>query len=494
MNDMNNDKSNMRWQSVVAIVNDDDEFKGVELRKQDGSFEIFWIRSNEDADVNWRGFAAECGLSVEPTAFEDTDSDRMVVVGFNTEGTIFHRTTVPAVGDKEIESIIQLQAETRLPLPPEQIELAWRADQLQDGQMGVTIAVARKEQLQKFVGNVQCFEPAKILLNCEGIVKIWEVLFSGNKENAVVLSCGAHNTHVCLVEEGRLSNAVVLDIGIEEFSADVTEQQTETTERFAQDMRSVLDLFGCSDQVDLPVFVLSDGSASYISIVSSLRLAGLNARVATPALNGLMAKSELSDEDIYQYRTPIGLALMALDAGADGLNIFENLYNPAQKVVKKHWLYSSTVTFAIASIMLVLLAIVSYAVDIKGPNSIEKRLEASVSDVDMNLLVKRQQLLKTVARERPDLLDLLKLVNESGEKGITLTGFYFKKGQPVSISGQASSNDQLSRYEKNLQNTKGVEKVNYTANTNTKSKNKKITFTMTFHYKNFSRKATRTKR
>jgi Tfp pilus assembly protein PilN len=144
--------------------------------------------------------------------------------------------------------------------------------------------------------------------------------------------------------------------------------------------------------------------------------------------------------------------------------------------------------------MLVLLAIVSYAVDITGPNSIEKRLEASVSDVDMNLLVKRQQLLKTVARERPDLLDLLKLVNESGEKGITLTGFYFKKGQPVSISGQASSNDQLSRYEKNLQNTKGVEKVNYTANTNTKSKNKKITFTMTFQYKNFSRKTTRTKR
>ena len=481
----------MGWQSVVAIVNDDNEFKGVELRKQDGSFEILWTRSNEDADVNWRGFAAECGLSVEPTLLEDTYSDRMVVAGFNTEGTIFHRTTVPAVGDKEIESIIELQAETRLPLPSEQIELAWRADRLHDGQMGVTIAVARKEQLQKFVGNVQCFKPAKILLNCEGIVKIWEVFFSGNKENAVVLSCGSHNTHVCLVEEERLSNAVVLDIGIEEFSADVMEQQTEATERFAQDMRSVLDLFGCSDQENLPVFVLSDGSASYISIVSSLRLAGLNARVATPALNGLMAKSELSDEDIYQYRTPIGLALLALEVGSDELNIFKNLYRPAQKVVKKHWLYSSTVTIAIASIMLVLLVVVSYAVDIAGPNSIEKRLEASVSDVDMNLLVKRQQLIKTVAQERPDLLDILKLVNESGEKGITLTGFYFKKGQPVSISGQASSNDQLSRYEKNLQNTKGIEKVNYTANTNTKSK--KITFTMKFHYKNFSRKTTRTK-
>jgi hypothetical protein len=492
LNDMNNNQTNMGiWQSVVAIVNDDNEFKGVALRKQGGSFEILWTRSSEGVGADWREFAAECGLSVEPTALEDADSDRIVVAGFNTAGTIFHRTTVPDVGDKEIESIIQLQAETRLPLPPEQIELTWRADQLQDGQMGVTIAVARKDLLQKFVGKVRCFKPAKILLNSEGIVKIWEVFFSGNKENAVVLSTGLHNTQVCLVEQGRLSNAVVLDIGIEEFSTDVTEQQTETTERFAQDMRSVFDLFGCSNQDELPVFVLSDGSASYVSIVSSLRLAGLNARVATPDINGLMAKSELSDEDIYQYRTPIGLALMTFDEGANELNIFERLYNPVQKVVQRHWLYAPKVTIAIATIMLVLLVIVSYAVDIAGPNSIEKRLESSVSDVDMNLLVKRQQLIRTVAQERPDLLDLLKVVNESGDRGITLTTLFFKKGQPVSISGEASSNDQLSRYEKNLQNAKGIEKVNYSANTNAKSK--KITFTMTFHYKNFSTKTTRTK-
>jgi len=491
LNDMNNNKTNMRiWQSVVAIVNDDNEFKGVELRKQDESFEILWTRSNENFDSDFRGFAAECGLSVEPTALEEADSDRMIVTGFDTAGTIFNRTTVPAVGDKEIESIIELQAETRLPLPPEQIEMAWRADKLRDGQLGVTMAVARRELLQKFVNNVRCFQPAKILLNCEGLVKVWVGLFSGKKQNAVVLSCGEHNTQVCLAEEGRLSNAVVLDIGVDDFSMTGEEERTETTERFAQDMRSVLDLFGCSDQDELPVFVLSDGSATYVSIVSSLRLAGLNARVATRALNGLMAKSELSDEDIYQYRVPIGLGLLALEADSDELNIFENLYNPAQKVVKKHWLYSSTATVAIASIMLVLLVIVSYAVDITGPQSIENRLEASVTDVDMNLLVKRQQLIKTVARERPDLLDLLKIVNESGEKGITLTGLNFKKGQPVSITGQASSNDQLSKYERNLQETKGIEKVNYNANTNTKSKNKKITFTMTFHYKNFSRKKT----
>jgi hypothetical protein len=489
---MNNDKTNpVNFRSVVAIVEDNNKLKGVELLKRDRYFEIRWTKSSEGFDTDWKKFASECGLSIEPTALLDTDSERMIVVGFNSAGTIFNRTTVPDVGDKEIESIIGLQAETRLPLPPEQIELDWRADKLQDGQLGVTIAVARKEQLQKFVYNVRCFRPAKILLNCEGLVKAWGEVFSGTKQKAIVLSCGAHNTQVCLVEGGRLSNAVVLDIGVDDFSSIGPEEQSEATEMFAQDMRSVLDLFGCSDQGELPVFVLSDGSPAYVSIVSFLRLAGLNARVASPGLDRLRASSELSVECVYEYLTPIGLALMALDESSDELNIFKHLYSPAKKVVRKHWLHSTKMTCAIASIMLVLLIIVSYAVDIAGPKSIEKRLDASVSDVDMNLLVKRQQLIKTVARERPDLLDLLKVVNESGERGIKLTSLNFKKGQPVSVTGEVSSNDQLSRYEKKLQNTKGIQKVNYTANTNAKSK--KITFTMTFDYKNFGRKTTKSK-
>jgi len=488
---MNNDKQNNEWQSVVAIVNDESRFKGVGLRKQGNSFEILWLRRSEEPDMSWEEFAGECGLPVNQAIPEDIDSDRMIVAGFSTAGTIFHRTTVPAVGDREIESIVGLQAETRLPLPPEQIELTWRADETGGGQLGVTIAVARKEQLQQFVDNVRCFRPTKLLLNSEGVAKVWGALFAGNEEKAVVLSSGAHNTQVCLVEKGRLSNAVVLDMGVEDFSSTTADEQTEATERFAQDMRSVLDLFGCASQEQLPVFVLSDGGPMFVSIVSSLRLAGLNARVASPELEGIMARSELSHGDVYRYHMPIGLALLGLDAESKELNIFENLYNPVHKVVKKHWVYSSTASFAIACIMLVLLVTVSYSVDIAGPKSIEKRIGESVSDVDMNQLVKRQQLIRMVAKERPDLLDLLKIVNESGDKGITLTGLNFKKGQSVSVTGEVSSNDQLSRFEKNLQKTKGIENVNCTANMNTKSK--KITFTMTFNYKNFGKKATRAK-
>ena len=473
-------------QSVVAIVKEDDNLKGVELREQNGSCEILWTRRSEGADADWSRFSAECGLSFEKSEPAGAEKDKKLIVGYSSAGTIFHYTTVPEVGEKEIASIVELQAESRLPLPAEQIELAWRTDSIQNGQMGITMAVARKEQLQAFAESVQSIRPEKILLDCEGIVQAWRAIFSGAEKKAVILSVGTWDTQVCLVDNGHLSNAVVLDVGIKDFLGEVAQEQTETSERFSQDMRSVLELFGCAEQRELPIFVLSDGNAVYVSIVSSLRSAQFNARVALPEVHKLKTEIDIDAEELYEYRAPIGLALMELDGREKELNIFSRVYSPTSKKEKIYWLYSPKIAGAIACMMLFLLALVAYTVDVKSPEAIKKRLQASVSDMDMNRLVERQQLIRTVAQERPNVLDLLKLVNESGERGIKLNSLHFKKGQTVAISGEAGNNDQLRDFEKSLQEQKGIEEVNCTPTTD--SKGKKITFKMNFHYRNFTKK------
>ncbi len=291
---------------------------------------------------------------------------------------------------------------------------------------------------------------------------------------------------MCLVENGRLSNAVVLDVGMEDFLPEAERELSETNERFSQDLRSVLKLFGCSQQSDIPIFVLSDDSAFHVSVVSSLRTAQFNARVALPEVHRLKSEIELDAVELYDFRASIGLGLMALEGGNKELDIFSGVYRPAEQKEKVHWLYSPKLTGALAVLMLFLLALVAYAVDVKSPEAIKKRLQASVSDMDMDLLVERQQLIRAVAQERPDMLNLLKLVNESGERGITLNSLQFKKGQVVTISGQAGKNDQLRDFEKKLQETKGIDEVNCTPTTD--SKGKKITFKMNFHYKNFTKK------
>jgi hypothetical protein len=283
-----------------------------------------------------------------------------------------------------------------------------------------------------------------------------------------------------------LTNAVVLDMGTSDFLEEVAQEQTESSERFIQDMRSVLELFGCTEPSELPIFVLSDGSAVHVSIVSSLRSARFNARVALPDVHTLKAEIELDAEELYEYRAPIGLALMELEGEKKELDIFSRVYSPAGRKEKVYWLHSPKIVGAIACVMLILLALVAYAVDVKRPEAIKKKLQASVSDMDLDLLVERQQLIKTVAQERPNMLDLLKLVNESGKQGITLNSLHFKKNQAVTISGETKTNDQLREFEKNLEDQKGIDEVNCTPTTD--SKGKKITFKMTFHYKNFTKK------
>jgi hypothetical protein len=479
-------KSNIKTlHSVIAISQEEGKLKAIKLKRQSGTTNVLWTKSSEDGAADWRAFAAKCGLSAELMGQRSPDSSRAVVVGFNSAGVAFYRITVPAVGEEETASIVKLQAETRLPLPPEQMEMAWRADQVRNGQVGFIVAAARKKPLEDFVENVRNFEPTKILLDCEGVTKAWKAFFSGNEKLAVVVSMAGQNTQVCLVENGRLCNAMILDIGMEDLGVEDEIEQMQTSERFIQDMISVLELFGYSDQSKVPVFMLSDGNSAHMNLVSSLNSAGLDAQIALPDIKGLRTPSEVGIEDIYEYRVAIGLGMMAFETSKNELNIFEHIYRPTSKKEKVYWVYSPKIAGGIAAAMLALFIAVYCVVGIASPVAIEKHLKASASNADLNSLMQRQKLIKSVAQQRPDLLELLGQINASGERGIKLESFHYKKGQPVTITGEAPGNEQLYKFEKNLQDRKNIKSVKM--NPSRDAKTKKIKFTITFHYRNFTK-------
>ncbi len=479
-------KSNIKTlHSVIAMAQEEGKLKAIELKLQNDTINVLWTKSSEDGTADWRAFAVKCGVPTEPMAQRSADGHRAVVVGFNSAGVAFYRISVPAVGEEETASIVKLQAETRLPLPIEQMEIAWRADQMRNGQVGFTVAAARKKPLEDFVENVRNFGPTKILLDCEGVTKAWKTFFSGKEKLAVVASIAAQNTQVCLVEDGRLCNAMILDIGMEDISVEDEAEQMQTSERFIQDMISVLELFGYRDQTKVPIFLLSDGNSAHMNIVSSLNSAGLDAQIALPDIKELRTPSEIGIEDIYEYRVAIGLGLLAFETSKNELNIFEHIYSSTSTKEKKHWLYSPKIACGIAATMLVLFIVVYCVVAIASPGAIEKHLKASASEADLNSLMQRQKLIKSVAQQRPDLLELLGQINASGESGIKLESFHFKKGQPVTITGEASGNEQLYKFEKNLQDRKNINSVKM--NPSKDAKTKKIKFTITFHYKNFTK-------
>ncbi len=480
------DNSKMR-RSVVAISRTDGRLRAVELEERGSGFEIIWAKSDQDTSSDWRAFADECGLLRQSVQQQPNDSERAVVAGFDSSGVAFYRLDVPAVGEEEIASIVRLQAESRLPLPADKMELAWRTGHTKNGQLPVTMAAARTDRLKGFIENVRCFLPSSILLDCEAIVEVWARVFGGAEQTAAILSVGARSTQVCLAQGGRLSNSVVLDVGTEDFRTTDTEKQTETEERFAQDMKSVLNMFSVAKQEDLPIIVLSDGDELIEHMVSTLVSAGLDAEALLPGTSAMAGQSLLGQDDVYHYRVPIGLGLMALYERKDAFNVFKQLYKPAKKQEKKHWIYSTRAAITLAAAMILILIAASYAIDIATPRALEKRLEASLSDTDIQELIAKQNLIKVVAQARPDMLSLIKLVNDKGGSGIKLTGFHFKKGQAVSLTGEARNQDDIYRFHEALLEDKSVKNA-LIPNATPDAKGGKVTFTINFQYKNFSQK------
>jgi hypothetical protein len=466
---------------VVAIARVDNELRAVRLIRRGGGLELLWVNSADAGKTDLRTFAVKSGLSLRAGGGVSGEEEKASVVGFDSAGVIFYSLTMPAVKEGETAAIVRLQAEARLPLPVDQMELAWCSQHVGDGQVMVTVAAAKRDQLERFVDEARVFRPRQILLDSEGIVKVWRALFSGDDEPAVVISARQRSTRVCLSRGGRLVNAVSLDTGVEDFSGSA---RVGASDRFVQDMRSVLELFGYTDPGAVRVFVLSDGGRVLKQMVSSLRSSGLNASAALPQVERLRGMTEGDSESIYEYRVPIGLALMELDGEVEELDIFGRLYRARAEKVKKLWYRSLKVTGAMAAGALILFVFVLYAVDAAS----YRRLSRLEANADFEQLMRRQAVMKEVARLRPDLLELLREINSIECKGIMLDSFSFKRGEPASIAGRADGDGHY-KFEKMLQEIKEISDVRM--NSSKEAKGDKYRFTITFHYSVFTRKGTR---
>ncbi len=259
--------------------------------------------------------------------------------------------------------------------------------------------------------------------------------------------------------------------------------RAEVVERFAQDLRTILCSFGWDESSYWPVFVLSDGNAAADRVVESLNAAGLHARATAPETRNLRMPRDFAARDIYEYRIPLGLALVALEAPAGTLDLFERIsWEREQQRAKSSW-YSVAVAGAAAAVLLLVLVVVWRYTDV----ALARRLDGQIKDPAFAVAVERQALLKTVARHRPDLLELLTEINAGPNDGIVLDSVHFRKGQKVAISGQAGNADQMYKFQAGLLDQKGIDNVNI-SNSATDTKTKKVKFTMTFDYRTFTKK------
>jgi len=463
--------------AIIAMAQQQDRFKAVAVRKTSQGFEVLRTCSNirlSDGPL----LIAECGAG---------ETMKVAVVGFDSTAAVFFQLKAPVLERKELAAMVRLQAESRLPIPAQQIELGLRTEPTQDGQITITVAAAKNGPMQKFVETVRPVKPGRILLNCEALVKSWRTYFAGQNETAVIVSLDANDTRICLTRAGRLSNAMSLDVGINDCSTGPG--QAEALDRLTQDIVSVLELFSSSEPLRLPVFVLSDGREAITQIVSCFVSKGLDARPALPQTRNLSSSTKLTIQDAYEYRVPIGLGLMALSPDENEINLFERLYTTTENQRKKRWWHCPKAAAIITALMLLLAGTVFYQTDASQLRSIQKYLDEAQTRSGIDFL-QQQKLLKTVAAQRLDMLSLLSEINQTETNGITMDTLRFNKGQTIQISGQTPAAEELYKFQKELQNKKGISDVKIEIFNKDKNENKdqKLPFKITFHYKDFTRK------
>ncbi len=471
---------------LIAVTRDETDFRAVEVRQHDQTVEIVWARRAPAGDGGWGDFAGRCGFSVDAAGKRSGPrSGAPAVVGLDMNAVAFYRMDVPRVSDEETGGIVRMQAESLLPLPPDQMEVAWRPMPSLNGKVDVTLAAARRDTLIKFAEQVRDFQPRSILLSCEGVARAWRTLFGGSEGRAVVLSLGAHQTQVCLVLDGVVANAAVVETGLAELSG-IGAAPVDVTERFTQDMRTALAAFGWKEADPWPVAVLSDGGPEIDRVVATLQEAGFEAKACLPVTPRVKTPADFGIRDFYEYRSALGLALLGLDAAAGGLDLFEQIRHVEQQKKDKIARHSTWLAAGIAAAALLAFLASSYAVDVIKL----KRLSPLVNQAGFAEARERQVLLKNIAAHRPDLLDLLTEINAGDNPGIVLDSFHFKKGQLVTIVGQADTDEQMRKFQRNLMNckSKALKDVDVLANTTRDSKTKKVKFTMNLNYKNFTKK------
>ena len=472
-----------RIDSVVAISAAGDgggKHRAVMLKGVRGGYELLWHRSANAEEMGNMAFVKEVMASAKTT-----DAEVGATVVLESGGVIFYQIEIPDVEDGQVEAIVEMQIETMLPVARDEIQLASRTDRSSGGRRKVTAAIARNEKLKAVVPIAKRSQASMVILDCEGVVRAWKELFGGGDGKTVLVNIGEASSQVILADGGRLTCATAIDLG----SADLldSEKFSATAELFGRDLAEAIELFGMSNRSDVEIFVLSDKAERYERLILSLAELGVVAKAAIADPKLLGRQCELGAAEVHEYCDVIGAGMLGLQPNGDELNLLGKLYRPVGTESESAGQISLRRPCIITAVMIVLFLFVCYAIDKAMLSNLKGNLYSSEIEINAGAIIEKENVRKLIASERPDVLDLMTKVNSSGPEGLMLDSFKFQKKQPVTISGRGKSYDQLYEFQKNLMAKSGISEVKILS-PNLDEKKNEVSFKITFHYKNFTKK------
>ena len=464
----NTDKNDCRINSVVAVSTCRKQpAKAVRIDRSSGSFKLAWQKRSQ-SDEQFGSFL-ESSFLPDPVAEDATNA-----LGINTADVAFYRIEVPPVKGEQFESIVMMQAETLLPLGLEEMSVGWRAGKAEGDRCPVTIAAARTERLKSLVAGFGSCHPSDMLINCQGTARAFTHFFNVAENKYVIMNIRQTMTELVWVNGGDFECAATIDMGTNDLDPEGSDPAGEAL--FIHDLRDALECAGDGDHT-IKTYIVSEHQDVHAELISRMAQSGFNVSPAVPQSDKCDANTTAAD--VCEYLETIGIAMLAMDRDGGRFDLFKGLYAGPRSGQDQQSLTRLLLSCALAVVMAIVLLAVLKASD--------KAELAALRATDFSEVIKQQDTLKLVARQRADMLDLLTKISECFPAEVIPENVTFQRNAMTTVSGKVANYEQLHKLQKDLEGKKGISNVEIKSQTMDEKK-KQISFRMAFHYMSFTKK------
>lgn len=470
-------------QIVIAIIEQEKEYKAAVLSRRGTGCEIHYTRSAGAAGLSMGDFCRQVASAVP---LPDIQKGRRIhyVFGYESRRTAFYSLRVPDVAAEELDALIRLQAEDLLPLPADQMTLTWRAGRSQNGKLPVTLAASRTESLITFFHPLEEWNPDKIVLESEAVVKACHAFHPGLEQEYLLVCPARQHIQIYQVQHHLVTGVLTVDRIAEPVPS--ADRPSETPlESFRQTLYSALKTFGLQNQKECPVYILPQNGWPSPEVITELARPGLNVKRLSFSAEHLHYCKGAESLDVSHWLAPLGLALIALDPNAGTLNLFETILPSAARRKRSRSRLKLKYGLTAALLLAIALPLIMYGLDLARLKKMEAALARSEVKTNLAQREREENLKNAIARQRPDILSLLRILTDSAPEGILLDSFHTKKGQPVRLQGSFQDKNKLFDFAEKLQQQKGIQKVRILSQSRDDKKKQSI-FTLTLEYQHFS--------
>lgn len=394
-----------------------------------------------------------------------------VCAGLASSQVGFYNFDVPPVSAEQLGLVVRSQAESCLPLPLSRMRFTWRAEARGPNRHCIVAAV-RRDALDPLQAALHGGDLQAVIPDVQALIDGRHRLFESGDEPSIVLGADEHEAVAVLAAGRTIRHVLRVDIDPDPTAAGLWMNDIMQAIRTEQTL-----------EPSAPICLMDLGSRHTGILQAQLEREGFAVTRSTPDAEKLERLG--LDGSAAGHPKEAALALLALDEAPSEFDFLQpESTDETELPGSRGFNWSRLAVHLLAGIAVLLVGM--YWKDRTELKNLEQYLLQSQEGQNAAGLLSRQEYRRQVARVRPDLLDLLTLLQKAEPEGVFLDSLLFELGKPVEVKGQADSYEKVYEFHKNLTGESGISQPRL-IEPSMDEKTRKVKFTVRFDYRHFSK-------